>query len=48
MLIYSTRFRVKASFDENEFIKSVIDWNRSGQYRIDDIEEDSLSFIAGD
>lgn len=48
MLIYSTRFRVKASFDENEFIKSVIDWNRSGQYRIDDIEKDSLSFIAGD
>lgn len=48
MLIYSTRFRVTAAFDRECFVDSIIEWNRNGHYHIDDIEEDSLSFIAGD
>ncbi len=48
MLIYSTRFRVTTAFGKNEFVKNIIDWNRTGQYPIDDIEENSFSFIAGD
>lgn len=48
MLIYSTRFRVVPSFDKECFVKSIIEWNRNGQYSIDDVEEDSFSFIAGD
>lgn len=48
MLIYSTRFRVVPAFDRKHFVNSVIEWNRNGQYSIDDIEENSFSFIAGD
>lgn len=48
MLIYSTRFRVTDALNKREFVKNIIEWNRSSRYPIDDIEEDSLSFIAGD
>lgn len=48
MLIYSTRFRAVPAFDRKCFVRSVIEWNRNGQYSIDDVEEDSFSFIAGD
>lgn len=48
MLIYSTRFRVVTAFDKKCFVNSIIEWNRNGQYSIDDVEEDSFSFIAGD
>ncbi|MGN1422235.1 MAG: hypothetical protein ACI4XA_02575 [Oscillospiraceae bacterium] len=48
MLIYSTGFRVVPAFDRKRFVSSVIEWNRNGQYSIDNVEEASFSFIAGD
>lgn len=48
MLIYSTRFRVVPTFGKNEFVRNIIDWNKSSRYAVSDIEENVFSFIAGD
>lgn len=48
MLIYSTRFRVALKFGKNEFVKNIIEWNQGSRYPVDDIEENTFSFIAGD
>ena len=48
MLIYSTRFRVVPGFNKKSFVDAVIKWNRKSHDPIDDIEEGSFSFIAGD
>lgn len=48
MLIYSTQFRVTDALDKRVFVQNIIEWNRGSRYPIDDIEEDALSFTAGD
>ena len=48
MLVYSTRFRVKPDFDEDKFFGSIIEWNSSGMYPVENIKGRTYPFKAGD